>query len=50
MIIEVFPSNELVDNIIQIKSNSKSFGKLQVDKFKIIDESIILPFNWKYHD
>jgi aryl-alcohol dehydrogenase-like predicted oxidoreductase len=47
VIIGVCSSKELMDNIIQIKSNSINFSKLKFDNFKIIDESIILPFNWK---
>ena len=47
VIIGVCSSKELMDNVIQIKSNSINFSKFKFDNFKIIDESIILPFNWK---
>ena len=47
VIIGVCSSKELMDNIIQIKRNSKFFDNLHFDNFKIIDESVILPFNWK---
>lgn len=47
VIIGVCSSKELIDNIVQIQNNSLNFNKLKFENFEIIDESVILPFNWK---
>ena len=47
VIIGVCSSKELMDNIVQIQNNSLNFNKLKFENFEIIDESVILPFNWK---
>lgn len=50
VVIGVCSSKELLQNINQIKDNLLDFNESKFSKFKITDESIILPFNWKIYD
>ena len=47
VIIGVCSSKELMININHIRNNARNFSKLKFDNYNVIDESVILPFNWK---